>query len=73
MGYDSLYSEARYVVNLALGAPKEVLEMIATPVSKRITKSRLAAYLRHMGWPPKQVRKTFDELTTYTECFGYDH
>ena len=73
LGYESLSNEARYVVGLALAAPGEVFSMIATPTTKHITKSRLGLYLRKLGWPSKRVRKTFDELASYTECFGYDN
>lgn len=73
LGYESLSDEARYVVGLVLAAPWEVFSMITTPTTKRITKSRLGVYLRRLGWPPKRVHKTFDELASYTECFGYDN
>lgn len=64
---EGLSEEALYVLNLVLQAPSEILELIATPKQKNITKRRVGKFLKYQGWPPKKVRLIFEELATFTE------
>ncbi len=70
LGRASLSEEALYVVNLVLQSPAEVLEMITTPVRRRISKKQIARYLRGMGWHRDKVQGTLQELSTYVQELG---
>ena len=59
--YNRLSEEAKYVIGICLNTPAELLDLITTPVYRKISKEKLTKYFRKM-WNQKKVNRVFREI-----------
>lgn len=60
----SLSKEAKYVLDILIKTPKEILQLISTPTGK-ITRSSITRYLKSQGWRPEGCEAALEEVRTY--------
>ena len=58
-----LGEDARYVVDMVLESPVDLIQIMRTRDKKRPSRSLLKRFLRDLGWGHMKISKTFQEIT----------
>ena len=71
--YQKLSSEARHVIKMILEAPAEMLQVMSTPITGRITKRSIEKFIAGYFWkrkcPDRRSKKIMRELSAFVRDF----
>lgn len=69
MAYNSLTSEARQIIDIILNAPSEIMELIASPKTKKINKERIELMLQEKWGEKRAAKLVMKELEAFVKTF----
>jgi hypothetical protein len=67
--YDSLTDEAKQIIDIIFDAPNEMLELIGSPKTKKISKGRIATMLYKQWGDRKTAKEVMKELSNFARTF----
>jgi len=69
-GYSSLSDEAKQCINMIFNAPAEILDMISSPKTKKISKNKIFAMMKKQWKDRRAAQKVINELDEFVKTFG---
>jgi hypothetical protein len=67
--FDKLSDEAKEIVNFILSQPNEILEILSTPKTKKITKNSILKHLDKMFHSKFLANKILKEISNFVKSF----
>jgi hypothetical protein len=67
--FDKLSKEARDIVNFILNQPNEILEILSTPKTKKITKNSILKHLVNIFHSKFLANKILKEISDFVKSF----
>jgi hypothetical protein len=65
--YESLSDEAKQVIAIVIDTPSEMLELISSPITNKVSKDRIARMLRNQWGERKFVAELMEEITMFVK------
>ena len=67
--YHSLSDEAKQCIDMIFNAPAEILSMISSPKTKKISKNKIATMMRRQWKDKRAAQKVIKELDEFVKVF----